>query len=91
MGALIYQQDRAFKTAEDISDLNTLAVEVARVLNNDYQSSLEILFNKGGSSGGARPKVRVRVDNKDWLIKFRASNDPEDIGQIEYHYSLAAK
>ena len=91
MGALTYKPDRSFSIAGDISDLNTIAKEVERILNNDYDGSLEALFNKGGSSGGARPKVLVTIDNIDWLIKFRASNGPLNIGQIEYEYSLVAK
>lgn len=91
MGALTYKPDKSLSTLEDINDLNVLAAEVRRILNNDYTGSLEALFNKGGSSGGARPKVLITIDDEAWLVKFGASNDPEDIGQIEFAYSLAAK
>ena len=47
--------------------------------------------DRGGSPGGARPKIFVRYDNKEWLVKFRAKRDPYSIGIDEYRYSLLAK
>ncbi len=44
----------------------------------------------GGSSAGARPKVLLRIDGEDWLIKFRSILDPKDISAIEYAYNIMA-
>ena len=60
-------------------------------MQNNYTGNIENLYNKGGSSGGARPKILINIDNRNWLIKFRASSDPQNIGKIEYDYSIAAK
>ncbi len=47
--------------------------------------------DRGGSPGGARPKIFARYEGKEWLVKFRAKRDPQSIGVDEYRYSLLAK
>ncbi len=91
MGALSYKPEWNIPLENKNTDLHTIAKEVQLILQNNYNGNIEELYNKGGSSGGARPKVLVNIDNVDWLIKFRASSDPENIGEIEYNYSIAAK
>ncbi len=74
--------------------LQQLASESERILNTEVlndTSTLDELFRIAGSSGGARPKVFVQMDGVEWLIKFKASNDPVDVGIEEYNYSLLAK
>lgn len=91
-GALEYRPDFSESTAEEIPDFDTLATETEKILNSDYVGeSLDTLYNYGGSSGGARPKVFVTIDGRDWLVKFKASLDPATVGIIEYEYSLLAK
>jgi serine/threonine-protein kinase HipA len=46
---------------------------------------------KSGSPGGARPKVLLTIDGEEWLIKFPAQNDPQDMGITEFKYSQAAR
>jgi len=91
MGALTYEPDNAPENADDYKDLNQLSLEIERILNNDFSGSLEELYQKGGSSGGARPKVLVSINNEYWIIKFRASTDPENIGETEFRYSQVAR
>jgi serine/threonine-protein kinase HipA len=91
-GALEYYPDYSESTADEILKLDHLAAETQKVLVTEYSGdSLEILYKYGGSPGGARPKVFVTVDGKEWLIKFKTTTDPEDIGKIEYEYSILAK
>lgn len=91
-GALEYRPDFSESTAEEIPDFDTLATETEKILNSDYVGeSLDTLYNYGGSSGGARPKVFITIDGRDWLVKFKASMDPATVGVIEYEYSLLAK
>ena len=52
---------------------------------------LDTIFQMGGSSGGARPKIYYELDGEDWIVKFPASVDRPDIGEQEYRYSLCAK
>ena len=91
MGALTYKPATVFKHHEDTWNLNLLAKEVKQILHSNYDGSIENLFQKGGTSGGARPKVLITIDNVEWLVKFQGSSDPDDIGQLEYKYSEVAK
>lgn len=89
IGALSYEPTFSDAYISLITDLDEIDHEVASTLaeNNQYLDSLLVL---NGSSCGARPKALLKIDNDDWLIKFRSSFDPEDIGAIEYAYHLMA-
>jgi serine/threonine-protein kinase HipA len=91
MGALEYSPVIEFYKSRDTEDINFLAEEVKKVLNENYSGSLEALAKKGGSSGGARPKALIKIDNEEWLVKFPNSDDMKNIGEAEYNYSIAAK
>ncbi len=92
MGALEYVPDNSYSFIEGNPDLNFLAMEADKILHQkDTGESLETLFHFGGSSGGARPKVLINISGEEWIIKFRSSSDPMNIGQIEYQHSLLAK
>ena len=91
-GALEYRPDYSESTADEIVDFDKLAAETQKILTTDYDGgSLDTLYRYGGSPGGARPKVFVKIDGKEWLVKFKAATDPDDIGIIEYKYSLLTK
>lgn len=91
-GALEYRPDYSESTTDEIIDFDNLAKEAEKILTTDYEGdSLDTLYKYGGSSGGARPKVFVKIGDKEWLVKFRATIDPANIGEIEYKYSLLAK
>lgn len=91
MGALSYRPEQHVLNDESVHQLDFYANEVAKILKADYSGSLDEIFEKAGSSGGARPKVLVRIDDIEWLIKFKATSDPEDVGTIEYNYARIAK
>lgn len=52
---------------------------------------MDELLRLSGSSAGARPKIMVRLEEDNWIIKFRSFMDQKDIGNIEYAYHLMAK
>lgn len=91
MGALTYHPAQSTTAMETLHELKYYADEVEKVLNNDYSGSIEDLLIRAGSSGGARPKVLVNIDGEEWLVKFKSSVDPENVGEFEYKYSLLAK
>ena len=91
MGALSYRPAQNDASSGATHPINFYAEEVQNILKNEFTGSLEELVNKAGSSGGARPKVMLNIDGEEWLIKFRASSDPADMGITEYKYSLLAK
>lgn len=91
-GALEYKPDFSETSSDEILDFNYLAKETEKILASDSSEvSLETLYKHGGSPGGARPKVFVKKNGKEWLVKFKSLYDPENIGIIEYNYSLLAK
>ena len=91
MGALEYKPVYRWRSAEVVSDLDRLAAECEKILRSEESKDLDTLFAMGGSSGGARPKVTVHLDDGEWIVKFPASQDPEDVGRMEYDYNLCAK
>lgn len=87
-------------------NLDELGLEANKILQGESSEVLDALLNLNGSSGGARPKIVALVsdDKKSiihgyehkenytpWLIKFDSSLDKENIGLIEYFYSIMAK
>jgi len=92
-GALEFIPDQGFVSSPDYVSFEHLAAETQKILaSQTYQGdSIEALYKQGGSPGGARPKIFTKQDGNEWLVKFRASSDPVNIGQIEYDYSLLAK
>ena len=91
-GALEYRPDRSIMNDGDFVDFDRLARE-AEIILGDRQGDVSVddLYRYGGSSGGARPKIFTIIDNCHWLVKFKASLDPKNIGEIEYNYSSLAR
>ena len=90
-GALEFKPVYNLQTAKQTDDLDHLAEECRKILQTEDSGDLDTLFAMGGSSGGARPKVTIRLNNEDWIVKFPSSGDPADISFMEYEYNLCAK
>ena len=91
-GALEYRPDYSESTADEIINFDNLAFDAEKILSTSYHGgSLDTFYKYGGSPGGARPKVFVNIEGKEWLVKFKATFDSTDVGRIEYEYSLLAK
>ena len=92
MGALSYKPEYNLLEDKDYQeDYDNLALSCKKILNTEYSADLDKLFKLGGSSGGARPKILTKIDNEDWIIKFPSSLDDNNIGELEYLYSVCAK
>ena len=107
MGALEYEptdeQSESFAAVE----LDSLSIEVDKIVRGAESDVLDELLQMNGSSGGARPKIVAWVSDdrktivhggssapegfSPWMIKFAEHNDPLSAGELEYRYSLAAK
>ncbi len=77
------------------------------MLEGEAEEVFEELLKLGGSSAGARPKIVAHVSRdkkkiihgqagmqpgfEPWMIKFANSQDPRDIGSLEYAYNLMAR
>lgn len=92
-GALEFRPDKNVVTKQEFSDFEKLAIEAEHILDSeDYVGKgIEEFQIRGGSPGGARPKIFTRFEDKEWLVKFRAKRDSKCIGQEEYNYSVLAK
>lgn len=92
-GALEFRPDNSVITEQEYADFEKLALEAERILDcDDYTGEgIEEFQLRGGSPGGARPKIFTRYNGKEWLVKFRAKRDPECIGRDEYEYSQLAR
>ena len=92
-GALEFRPDKSVITEQEYADFEKLAVEAERILDSDDYTGegIEEFQHRGGSPGGARPKIFTRYEGKEWLVKFRAKQDPVHIGREEYKHSLLAR
>ena len=91
MGALTYKPVFEMGQNSDERSLDEIAGECEKILNTKACDDLDFLFAKGGSSGGARPKILTKIDGENWIIKFPSSYDSKDIGKQEYDYAMCAK
>lgn len=91
MGALTYAPENMIANGQAIEDLDELADSCYKILNTEYSERLDELYQLGGTSGGARPKIMTEIDGEPWIIKFPAHVDGRDIGKMEYEYSLCAR
>jgi len=91
MGALTYSPCHKWETVGGKLEYDRIANECRKILESESVGDLDVLFRLGGSSGGARPKILTKIDGEDWIVKFPASTDGRDAGEIEYRYSLCAK
>lgn len=91
-GALEYRPDKSIKAKAGCPDLDKIAAETEKVLKSQYEGKrIDDLYRYGGSSGGTRPKIFVHLDSGEWLIKFKATLDPNDVGETEFEYSKLAR
>lgn len=91
-GALEYRPDKSVVVDDDFLDFDHLTKEAEKILESkESTGSIDLLYKYGGSSGGARPKVFAKIDDREWLVKFKATIDPVNVGEIEYNYSQLAK
>lgn len=105
MGALFFEPSDKIASEQNELDLEQLAKDTARVLDNENaDEALRHLLLLGGSPQGARPKVLVNFDpvsgrvnsgtnlaaGEPWLIKFPAGNEHRDTCAIEALYARLA-
>jgi serine/threonine-protein kinase HipA len=104
-GALIFEPATTPADDIQTLDLDELAAASVEILKGEDAALADTLANLAGASGGARPKVHVGFDvngaisvsdgetapgHEAWIVKFRANEDPLDIGPIEGAYAAMA-
>lgn len=107
MGALQYEpENTAWASEFGATDLDALAGASLKLIKGSSTELLEDLLQMAGSSGGARPKIKIgwqpktgvlfyggealREGVEPWLIKFPATTDWPDIAHIEWAYHKMA-
>ena len=103
-GALVYRP--ATTPVENVGaiDLDALAEQSQILLLGKNTDLINTLAKLGGASGGARPKVSIGIatdgalsqnaaadGHDEWIVKFRATVDPVDIGPVEEAYAQMAR
>ena len=82
MGALTYRPAWDLHEPSHLKDLDALSAQCQALLLQEDVGDLDALFQLGGSSGGARPKVMTA----EWVIKFPASREMPEVGRMEKEY-----
>ena len=90
MGALEYIPELWPTEETKRFNLEQLAKECELIFQDKECDNLDELFQRGGSPGGARPKVLVRLEGEPWLVKFPSPQDSSSIGKQEYDYMRCA-
>lgn len=103
MGALIYKPELTMEHKVDFDiELDEIAKGTKQIISGIASDALDKIYQLGGSSLGARPKILVGfnpktqhilgneitlpTDYEHWIIKFPATNDPLDMANIEFAY-----
>lgn len=91
MGALCYVPESKISERQSsltLDEMQTLALEVLSERTNEGS---DLLLAGSGNSGGVRPKCLYSDERGHWLVKFRHTFDPVDIGLQEYRYNELAR
>lgn len=73
-------------------DFDKIFREIKRItIDITEDNTIDDLFKRGGSSGGARPKLNAIIDGDMYLVKFPMSEDSLNMGKMEYDYLKVAK
>ena len=91
MGALCYVPETKLlykDTPQSLDEMQQMAIEV---LSEKTEENADVLYFKSGNSGGVRPKCVYSDADGHWLVKFRHTYDPKNMGAIEYEYNKVAR
>ena len=92
MGALQYEPNLSEKIADERYELDELSAEAEKIwMDRDSDADLDKIYRLGGSSGGARPKVHLKIGEDLWIVKFPCSYDIPDIGVHEFNANELAR
>lgn len=91
MGALCYVPESYMGEVKSLPELDTLQKMALEVLGEKAEEGEDVLYFNSGNSGGCRPKCLLHNLEGSWLVKFRHTYDPDNMGQMEYEYNLAAR
>jgi serine/threonine-protein kinase HipA len=91
MGALCYIPETYIGeeiTHPKLDELQQMALDV---LSEKSDQDEDVLYFNSGNSGGCRPKCIISDAEGSWLVKFRHTYDPKDMGIMEFRYNEIAR
>lgn len=91
MGALTYSPAITLKHEETTTDFDRLQQIALEVLKEQQDEDAGLLLYNSGNCGGARPKAIFSDSEGHWIVKFRHTYDPSDMGRQEYRYNEIAR
>lgn len=91
MGALCYIPEIYIGETKTLPELDSLQQMALDVLSEKSDRDEDVLYFNSGNSGGCRPKCLFHDTEGSWLVKFRHTYDPKDIGIMEYRYNEIAR
>lgn len=91
MGALTYEPETFIDEEKTATDFDVLQEKALEVLREQQDKDAGLLLYNSGNSGGCRPKAIFSDDEGHWLIKFRHTYDPQDMGKQEYRFNEMAR
>ena len=91
MGALIYEPETLIGKETEVTDFDMLQQKALEVLKEQQDKDAGFLLYNSGNSGGCRPKAICTDAEGHWLVKFRHTYDPKDMGLQEYHFNEVAR
>ena len=91
MGALTYEPVTKLSKESETLDFDLLQEKALEVLKEQQDTDAGFLLYNSGNSGGCRPKAIFTDDEGHWLVKFRHTYDPQDMGLQEFHYNEVAR
>lgn len=91
MGALCYVPETKVALSFREATLDEMQQMALDVLSEKTEDNIDLLFSGSCNSGGVRPKSIVHTEDGHWLVKFRHTYDPKDIGRQEFHYNELAR
>lgn len=91
MGALTYEPETFVEREMELQDFDLLQEKALEVLREQQDTDAGLLLYNSGNSGGCRPKAIFSDKEGHWLIKFRHTYDPQDMGRQEFAYNEKAR
>ena len=91
MGALCYEPETKMPQSEWQGSFDEMQQMALEVLSEKSDDKADVLFYRSGNSGGVRPKCIFTDADGHWLVKFRHTYDPKNIGEIEFKYNQVAR
>ena len=91
MGALTYEPETIIGKEKEVTDFDMLQQKALEVLKEQQDNDAGLLLYNSGNSGGCRPKAIYTDAEGHWLVKFRHTYDPKDMGLQEYHFNEVAR